>query len=86
MSSRCLLSLDRTRESITGTQCVQRNVKAFTSSHSGYIDIVMNAVTTGHVIAVRRAHGEMWKDKTIKSFSSVSHPRADASLALPDLE
>lgn len=39
-----------------------------------YIDAVMNGATGGHLIAFRQAHGEMWKDKTIKSFSSFFHP------------
>lgn len=66
-------------ESITCASCAFRNVNAFTSNQSGYVDIVINAAARRHLIAFRWAHGEMWKDKTIKSFSSFSRRRAGCS-------
>lgn len=40
-------SPDRTHESIRGKKRVHRNVNAFTSSHPGCVDIVMNAAIGG---------------------------------------
>lgn len=34
---------------------------------------LMNAASSGHLIVLRQKSGEVWKDKTIKSFSSFSH-------------